>query len=273
MGIAIIGTDERVTCTYLMTSDERMNGNVEESGGNGYIIRKVFKYSKDPVEEWKQVCKYVLEIFKRQTIDVLLMIMDSLVDQNVSIIDFFKANVKSVNECYPYQSKEENDVDEHAAYLLNNLTVNNELHSNLRIKNYHFDEKIFKNLKELNIYNSKWIGYNRLLEIDCRSVVLGKNLISIKEWNLFIKKWIAMKTNKNLEYLELDYRDFEEFRALVLHDIPHELVDGGIKRTINKLSYPNRSIEISGGIDIRRVDGKTATFFVFQMEFLAMSVN
>ncbi|EFO93962.1 hypothetical protein CRE_09798 [Caenorhabditis remanei] len=162
MGIAIIGTDERVTCTYLMTSDEQMNGNVEESGGNGYIIRKVFKYSKDPVDEWKQLSKYVLEIFKRQTIDVLLMIMDSLVDQNVSIIDFLKANVKSVNECYPYQSKEENDVDEHAAYLLNNLTVNNELHSNLRIKNYHFDEKNFKNLKELNIYNSKWIGYNRL---------------------------------------------------------------------------------------------------------------
>ncbi|EFO99301.1 hypothetical protein CRE_20661 [Caenorhabditis remanei] len=104
--------------------------------------------------------------------------------------------------------------------------------SYLHIKNDNFNGKIPKNLKELHIDNSQWIGYERLLEIDCKSVILEKNLITNKEWNMFFKKWIAMKTHLNLEYLEIDYRDIEKFRALVLHDIPHEVMDGGVKRVL-----------------------------------------
>ncbi|EFO98791.1 hypothetical protein CRE_30501 [Caenorhabditis remanei] len=116
---------------------------------------------------------------------------------------------------------------------------------------------------ELYLPNSHWIGYERLLEIDCKSVILEKNRISDEQWNLFIKKWIAMETNKNLEHLELDYREIEEFRELVLHDIPHEVMDGGVKRVL-KTRF-NQTQEINEGIDIRRIDGKTVTFFVYQI--------
>ncbi|EFO93980.1 hypothetical protein CRE_09781 [Caenorhabditis remanei] len=271
LGIEIRGTDKLGLSMYLITPDKRIDGKIVEIERVGFILRRVYKYSKDPVDEWKQLCIYVLEIFKKQTIDVLSMTMDDFVDQNVSIIDFLRTNVKSVDVCYLFQSEEENDVNEHAAYLLNNLKVNNVLNFLLDMKNGNFDGKIPKNLKELHILSSQWIGYEKLLEIDCKRVVLRDNQISNKQWNLFLKKWIAVETHSNLEYLHLDYREIEEFKTLVLHDIPHEVVDGGVKRTIN--GYLNSHIEINGGIDIRRVDGKTATFFVFQMEFLAMSVN
>ncbi|EFO98787.1 hypothetical protein CRE_30500 [Caenorhabditis remanei] len=274
LGISINGTNNRVSCVYGMTSDKRLDGKIEEDKRNRFITRNVFKYSNNPIEEWKQLCKHVLEIFKKQTIDVLTLYMDEFVDHNVSIIDFLRTNVKSVDVCYLFQSEEENDVDEHAAYLLNNLKVNNELHSLLHIKNDYFEVKIPKNLKELNLHNSHWIGYERLLEIDCKSVILEKNQISDKEWNLFLKKWITMETNQNLEYLELGNRQLDIFRIHVLYDIPHEVVDGAVKRIL-KIRF-NQTQKISGGIDIRRIDGKTATLFVYRIfgkNRFAMSVH
>ncbi|EFO84509.1 hypothetical protein CRE_15820 [Caenorhabditis remanei] len=90
MGISINGTDELVSCLYVTTSDKRMDGKSADEKDDGYIIERT-----------------------KETIDVLLMTMDAFVDQNVSIIDFFKANVKSVNECNLFQWNEGKDVDEH----------------------------------------------------------------------------------------------------------------------------------------------------------------
>ncbi|EFO93982.1 hypothetical protein CRE_09780 [Caenorhabditis remanei] len=274
LGISIKGTNNRVSCVYEMTSDKRMDGKTEKDKRNRFITRKVFKYSKDPVEEWKQLCEHVLEIFKKQSIDRLTMTMDAFVDHNVSIIDFLRTNVKSVDKCNLWHSEDENDVDEHAAYFLNNLKISNELYFYLKIKNYNFDGEIPKNLKELYLPNSHWIGYEKLLDIDCRHVVLTNNRIWEEEWNLFLKKWIAMETHLNLEYLELDYRQLDIFRSHVLHDIPHEVVHEGVKRIL-KTRF-NLTLEINGGIDIRRIDGKTATFFVyrmFRMNRFAMNVH
>ncbi|EFO85503.1 hypothetical protein CRE_23041 [Caenorhabditis remanei] len=200
--------------------------------------------------------------------------MDSVVDQNVWIIDFLKSNTKSVSECDLFQSEQNNDVEEDAAYFLNNITINSKLFFKLNIKNENFHEKIPKNLEELNIQNSQWIGYDKLLKIDCKSVTLNKNRISDDQLNLFIKKWIAMETHLNLELLELDYRELDNFRDCVLHDIPYEEIDGGVKRVLK--TCRDKNIEINGGIDIRRIDGKTATFFAkrtFWKQYLAMSIH
>ncbi|KAF1758973.1 hypothetical protein GCK72_015433 [Caenorhabditis remanei] len=272
--ISLNGTNNFVSCTYEMTSDKKMDGKTEEYKYNGRIIRTVFKYSTDPIEEWKQLCKHVLELFKKQTIDALTVYMDSFVDQNVSIIDLLKINVKSVDRCNLFQSDEKNDVDGHTAYLLDNLKVNDELNLHLHIKNYNFDGKFPKTPKKLYLPNSHWIGYEKLLDIDCKHVVLRNNRITNEEWNLFLKKWISMETNQNLEYLELDNRYQDIFRIHVLYDIPHEVVDGRVKRVL-KIRF-NQTQAISGGIDIRRIDGKTATFFAhraFEMEYFIMSIH
>ncbi|EFO98707.1 hypothetical protein CRE_19522 [Caenorhabditis remanei] len=269
-GISIKGTNYLVTCTYEMTSDKQMDGKIEQSKYSRCITRRIFKYSKDPVDEWKQLCKYVLEIFKKQTINNLFMVLDAFADRNISIIDFLKTNVKSVNRCSLFQWDKENNVEENFAYLLNNITINNKLFSLLHIKNYYFDGKIPKHLKEIYIGNSQWIGYERLLEIDSKHVTLRDNQITNEEWNSFLKKWIAMETNQNLECLELSRKHLETFRALVLHDIPHEVVDGGVKRVLKNIH--DATEEISGGIDIRRTDGKTATFFT-QFDIFCMSVH
>ncbi|KAF1758974.1 hypothetical protein GCK72_015434 [Caenorhabditis remanei] len=243
--IEMHGTNRLVSCTYLMTSDKQMEGKIEEYGCDGYIVRRIYKYSTDPIEEWKQLSKHILEIFKKLTIDVLTLHMDALWE-------------------------EEHDVDDHAAYLLSNFKVNNELNFYLDTKNVNFDGKIPKNLKELHILNSHWIGYEKLLKIDCEHVSLRNNQITNEEWNMFLKKWITMETNQNLEYLQFDYRELDGFRELVLHDIPHEVVDEGVER--NLIIFPDETDEINGGIDIRRIDGKTATFFV-QYNVFSMSVN
>ncbi|EFO84990.1 hypothetical protein CRE_02739 [Caenorhabditis remanei] len=163
--IEMHGTNRLVSCTYLMTSDKQMDGKIEEYG-NVYITRSVYKYSTDPIEEWKQLSKHILEIFKKLTIDVLTLHMDALVDQNISIIDFLRTNVKSVDLCYLFQWEEENDVDDHAAYLLSNLKVNDELNFYVNIKNDNFNGKIPKNLKELHILTRIGLAYEKLLEID-----------------------------------------------------------------------------------------------------------
>ncbi|EFP06747.1 hypothetical protein CRE_29418 [Caenorhabditis remanei] len=233
--IWFVGTRNLVS--YVMTSDKEMDGKIEEKQCFESILpvplisRKVFKYSKDPVDEWKQLCKYVLEIFKKQSINNLRITMDAFVEQNVSIIDFLKANLKSVDRCTVSQKNREINVDEHTAYLLDKIQINSELFTDVYIKDVNFNGKFPKNLEDLHITTSKWIGYERLLEIDCKSVILEKSRILNEQWNLFIKKWIAMETNQNLVCLQLNYRNFEEFKALVLNDIPHEVVDEGVKRT------------------------------------------
>ncbi|KAF1758972.1 hypothetical protein GCK72_015432 [Caenorhabditis remanei] len=270
--IRLHGTKDVVSSFYVMTSDKEMDGKIEEKEWGRYIIRKVFKY--DPIDEWKQWFKYVMEIFRKQAIDVLTMTLTTFVDQNVSIIDFLKSNVKSVDRCSLYQRDEQINVDKHTAYLLDNVKINSELCYDAYINNDDFNPKIPKSLQELRIYNSKWIEYERLLEIDCKSVILKNNPISNKEWNVFVKKWRVMETNQNVEYLELDYREIKEFQELVLHDIPHEVVDRGVRRVLK--TRRNKTKEISGGIDIRRIDGKTATFFVYhtsRIQFFAMSIH
>ncbi|EFO98688.1 hypothetical protein CRE_19525 [Caenorhabditis remanei] len=256
----IHGTNHQASCIYDVASDKRMDGTTVEDESDGYITRKILKYSKDPVKRWKVMCKYVLELFKKKTIDFLSMRIDESVDHNVSVIDFLKTNEILVGRCFLYQARDEKNVDEHVAYLLENVTVTAQLFSGLKIKNKNIDVRIPKNLNELCIYYSQWIGYERLLEIDSKHVTLENGGISYKEWNLFLKKWISMETNQNLAYLKLDYRSLDRFRDHVLHDIPYEVVSEEVSRIV-PCRY-KQTQKINGGIDIRRIDGKTATFFV-----------
>ncbi|EFO90321.1 hypothetical protein CRE_19601 [Caenorhabditis remanei] len=249
--VGLYRTNEMVSCIYGITSNEKKIGKIKEKEKDGCIERKVYNYSKNPLEEWKQLCKHVLDIFKKQTIDDLSMQMDALVDQNVSLIDFLKANVKSVDECCLYQLDKKNNVDENFAYLLDNLKINKELCSHLHVKNDNFDKKIPKSLRELRIYNSHWIGYEKLMEFVLQEMDRNGKSFEFK-------------------YLELDRRELDRFRELVLYDIPHEVVDGGVERNLK--IFQNINIEISGGIDIRRIDGKTATFFLKYSVFM-MSVH
>ncbi|EFO84507.1 hypothetical protein CRE_15819 [Caenorhabditis remanei] len=261
LGIRLYGTKNVTSCCFVITRNILMDGKIrEEEWGT---IRRVYKYTNDPVEEWKQICKYALEIFKNQTVDVLSMTMDAFVDQNVSIIDFLKTNVKSVEDCSLYHVYKEKNMDWHTAYLLNNITVNAKLFSMVNISNKNFDGIIPKNLKEIYICNSQWIGYERL-RIKSR---MNNGFYSSK-------KWIAMETHLNLEYLELDYRELDRFSALVLYDIPHEVLDRGVKRVLK--TYDDEKRTVSGGIDIRRIDGRIATFFSvyrFQTLKFAMSIH
>ncbi|EFO88057.1 hypothetical protein CRE_15133 [Caenorhabditis remanei] len=230
--ITIRGINNFVTCTYEMTSDKQMDGKTEEMTYKDRIFRNVYNYAEDLVEGWKQLCKHVLDIFKRKTIDGIGMTMDEFVDHNVSVIDFLKTNEIVVNGCYLYQNRRKKNVDKHVAYFLKNLTVNLNFTLHLNIRNNNFDGKIPKRLHLLNIEPSKWIGYERLLKIDSKHVILRNNRITNEQWNLFLKKWVSMETNQNLEYMELDKRELGGFRDRVLYDIPHEVVSEEVSRIL-----------------------------------------
>ncbi|KAF1758981.1 hypothetical protein GCK72_015441 [Caenorhabditis remanei] len=231
LGIRFFGTKNLVSFSYLKTSmkmDEKIED--EECG----VLRKVKKYSKNSMVEWKQLCKLV----------------------------------------FLYQRDKTINVNKHTAYLLDNIKINSELYSYVFTKNENFNAKIPKNLKELYIKNSEWIRYERLLDIDCKSVTLEKTLLTNNEWNMFLKKWIAMETNQNLEYLEIDNISLNYFTGSVLNGIPYEVVDKAVKRSLK--SYCGVKTEVTGGIDIRRIDGKTGTFFYMYRPLkvnLAMSIH
>ncbi|EFO93979.1 hypothetical protein CRE_09783 [Caenorhabditis remanei] len=68
-----------------------------------------------------------------------------------------------------------------------------------------------------------------------------------------------METHLNLEFFQLDNRKLD-------------VVDEGAKRVLK--TRRNKTQEVSRGINISRIDGKTATFFfVFEKEFLVMCVH
>ncbi|KAF1758967.1 hypothetical protein GCK72_015427 [Caenorhabditis remanei] len=270
--VTITGPKYMTQCYYIFTSKEEMSGKVEDNAFQGWNEILVWKYSNNLVEDWKQLSKYVLEIFKKQTIDLFSMMLDTFKDHNVSIIDFVKSNAKSVDDCHMFQAEDKNNVDEHAAYVLENMKITFELLLCLHIKSDDFISKIPKDLKKFTILESQWVRYERLLEIDCKSVVLEDDQISDEEWNLFIKKWIEMETNQNLKYLEIDHKELDVFRDRVLHDIPYKEIDGEVKRTFT--TNINETLEISGGIDMQRIDGKTATFAVsFSTQRTAMIIH
>lgn len=269
MTIWIDGTNTLIT--YEITSDESKNGVIEEDEWEDNIHRKIFKYSKNPVDEWKMIYKYLSELFNKKSMKVLRFTIDALVDQNISTIDFLKANLKSVDECVLFGSDGDKHVNGHVAYFVDNIKINDTLELILENKNDNFDGKTPKNLQELYISDSGWIKYKNLLEMDSKNVTLSSSRISNEDWNLFLKKWIAMETNLNLEYLQFDYSGLIEFRDLVLYDIPREVVDREVKRNL-KIGR-NTTKEISGGVDIKRIDGKTATFFVSWIGSLAMSIH
>ncbi|KAF1758960.1 hypothetical protein GCK72_015420 [Caenorhabditis remanei] len=158
--------------------------------------------------------------------------MDEFVDYNVSMIDFLKTNEISVNKCSLFHWYSNINIDKHAAYLLENIKINNEFNFYLHIKNVNLDLKIPKGLTKLKMINTNWIGYKQLLEIDSVTVDVYKNRISYNDWNLFFKKWISMETNLNLELLDFVFESMKEFKDGVLFDIPYEVVDRGVKRDI-----------------------------------------
>ncbi|EFO84184.1 hypothetical protein CRE_16253 [Caenorhabditis remanei] len=258
--IEIRGTNEKISYSYVMTSDEELGRVIKQWKKDDFFKLKIYKYSKNTIERFQILCKYVLEVFKRQNIDILSMYMDESVDHNVSIIDFLKTNEISVDGCYLFHTDSDINVDEHAAYLLKNIKTNDLMYFFLHINNENIDLKFPKGLKKLEMVKSQWIGYERLLEIDSAQVILGTNQFSNKDWNAFFKKWIAMEAHLNLEFLDFEFKSMEEFKEFALHDIPYEEVDKAVKR-IMKTSNDG-PIEINGGIDIRRIDGKTATFSV-----------
>ncbi|EFO88058.1 hypothetical protein CRE_15132 [Caenorhabditis remanei] len=203
--IAIRGTDHIVSCIYEMTSKKNLDG---------------------------VIGKHVLDIFNKQTIDTLTVDMVEFVNYNVSMIDFLKTNEISVNKCSLFHWDCNINVDEHAAYLLENIKINNEFNFYLHIKNVNLDLKIPKGLTKLKMINTNWIGYKQLLEIDSVTVNVHKNRTSYNDWNLFFKKWISMETNLNLELLDFVFESMKEFKDGVLFDIPYEVVDKRVKRAI-----------------------------------------
>ncbi|EFO93999.1 hypothetical protein CRE_09815 [Caenorhabditis remanei] len=220
--IAIRGTNNIVSGIYEMTSEKNLDGVI------GYVVGgfklTVFKYSKDPIEGWKQLSKHVLDIFNKHTIDTLTVDMDEFVNYNVSIIDFLKTNEISVNKCSLFHWYSNINIDKHAAYLLENIKINNEFNFYLHIKNVNLDLKIPKGLTKLKMINTNWIEYKQLLEID----------------SVTVDKWISMETNLNLELLDFVFESMKEFKDGVLFDIPYEVVDNGVKRDIKTRSGISR---------------------------------
>ncbi|EFP05081.1 hypothetical protein CRE_15055 [Caenorhabditis remanei] len=218
---------------YIITSDETANGKMEE---NDWLQEKSyerfsFKYSENgQIEEWKLWMGRVAEIFNMESMKTLTMYTD-MYDME-SIVDCLKTHVKSIEMCSMSEKEAGKTNGEQVAEIMNNILIKKELNLFLSPLNNDFDARIPKNLKMISIKDAKWVGYEKLLDIDCRKLVLDESLLTNEDWNSFIKKWIAMETHLNLQFLEFYLSSIEEFRRLVLHDIPHEVIDEEVSRRL-----------------------------------------
>uniref|UniRef100_A0A1I7UU07 F-box domain-containing protein n=1 Tax=Caenorhabditis tropicalis TaxID=1561998 RepID=A0A1I7UU07_9PELO len=89
---------------YTMTSDESKDGKVTISDTG---IQESFKYSKDPIEKWKKLYKYLKEVLRCQFCKVTFDLSGPSFRE---IVDWLKCQ-QEVFESMSIKSKEERDDD------------------------------------------------------------------------------------------------------------------------------------------------------------------
>lgn len=266
---------------FAITADLERSEKIDDYELDGKMERRVFKFSADIVQGWEFYFNLISGIFKNQSINVLWMYFDSFPDQNKSITDLLKS--KPIDVCYASEVRPHKYREEDVTYFLNNITINHSLDIAIFCQNRNFDVRIQENLDLVVLKEAEWLTIEKLLEIDALQLIIREHRLKIQEWNLFMKRWIAMETHLNLKYLDFDFGNWEEFTEKVLADIPHEVIDRRVSRllvchyngtAVSDEGYNMRSV--NGGIDIKRRDGTTATFFMDVGDWsfvVAMSVH
>ncbi|CAL2039058.1 unnamed protein product [Caenorhabditis brenneri] len=225
--------NERMKCEYILTS----------SGYNEFSViytdRKRFdtiqKRTENKFDEFKKICIIVLDIFESNR-KILHFDINADPNENRVIIDMLKS--KSFESCHIYDN-EGNEQD--LKHLLENLEFTEKL-TIFSIRHY-LPMELPKHVKSLSFGNARFVTLEQLLRLECARISFGTTSLTNRDINMFLKSWIALESNLNLEHLEIGL--LSSSTEDVLRNIPIEIPDG------IPLLPPS-------GVDIKRNDGMMA---------------
>ncbi|KAF1750215.1 hypothetical protein GCK72_016762 [Caenorhabditis remanei] len=247
--VGIIGTEN--IYYFRLISDKTKDGHREE--------RKLFKYSEDPLSDFKKYVEYAIDTFC-WPVSLLRFDLGAFIAQSISIIDWLKPHVETFTYFYLHS-----DIisDEYVPYFLNNIEVTWNLVLNTKMSD-NFQLILPRSIKAFEILQSDFVTLDQLSSFDCEFIRLCNTKISNQELNQFFKNWMTSKSNINLQNFSIHIENMESLETIL--NLPHDRVDPGTVRTFRRYRRP---FHVAGGIDIKRDDGKITTFLLEPyMEFL-----
>ena len=215
--VGIIGTEN--IYYFKLTSDKTKDGHREE--------RKLFKYSEDPLSDFKRYVEYAIDTFC-WPVSSLYFNLGAFIAQNKSIIDWFKLHV----EPFSYFSLHSDIIsDEYVSYFLNNIEVDSNLVLNTKMSD-NFQLILPRSIEKIEIDKSNFVTLDQLSNFDCEYIRLCNTKISNQELNQFFKNWMTSKSNINLQTFSIHIENMESLDTIL--NLPHERVDPGTVRTFRR---------------------------------------
>ncbi|KAF1750268.1 hypothetical protein GCK72_016815 [Caenorhabditis remanei] len=205
-------------------------------------------YSEDVIDEWMNLVKTVIEIFKFVE-HIVIFYIDKFPTKNKSIVDFIKSLTPSIEICEFHGNTE---TDEDVEYFLNNLNVTEFVGFNLKLSDrFTFPQDNF--LEGFTIDPGNWLTFDKILRL--KGSEFYDSPITNQELNQFLILWMTSQCHQNLEYLLININDPQSLDTIF--DLAFEKMNPNVER-IGRLSN-NATVSLKGGIDIKRNDRMTGT--------------
>ncbi|PIC35886.1 hypothetical protein B9Z55_015095 [Caenorhabditis nigoni] len=106
--------------------------------------------------------------------------------------------------------------------------------------------------------SNNWMCLNDISNSDCKQIKLDKSEFTPTEWNIFLKSW-RNGSNQRMEYITANIIESEDMMIELTDGLNVEERDESLIRTFVFVSTP---WAFSGGLDIKREDGKVASVVI-----------
>uniref|UniRef100_A0A1I7TUN6 F-box domain-containing protein n=1 Tax=Caenorhabditis tropicalis TaxID=1561998 RepID=A0A1I7TUN6_9PELO len=257
--ISILGRDSKIiSYDYSWTLDDPIIFLVKNF--NTHQITFVdMKIAKNPIEEFMKTYEYIREVFGCVIKYVHYELGAFSRRTSKTIIDFLlrqQESIPEVNIHGDFQNQSHNDVK----YHISKLKVSETLEIDLSHYKNNFQLEIPKGFLNLHVLSAKFIKYEQFQRLKHQEIVLYDSRMTDRDINRFLKSWIACKSHLNLESLLIVVLR-QTLDEEMMNDIPYEeTTDPNILEKFDR--YPFHA-KVTGGLKIKRSDGKVATASAF----------
>ncbi|CAO4371637.1 unnamed protein product [Caenorhabditis nigoni] len=216
-------------CTSPIQYFVKWTANREEDGSRDFWEYQshdiLYKYSENRTDVLKEFKEYYLYVKSLMSVEV-----DSVVWHMGDFNQLCRNNVdwlRSNGPEFPALSVHgSNQQQEELQYILDNLKFT----KSLKIVASMIDSienplplRIPDTLEELSIFHGPWITLDYIMSLKMRRLEFYHTYLTNENLNVFFKSWIEMKSHHNLERLEINLTNREDFIVIGLRDIPYRM--------------------------------------------------
>ncbi|CAL2042872.1 unnamed protein product [Caenorhabditis brenneri] len=248
---------------------------------------------KDKLIGIQQIVKYVNYLFDEpvhsidlvteehpndfiRIIDSIMLVQESIeectlgfgVDDDIEVqnfdefIDVFDVR-EPETETFDDEKNTEGSIDECLTHLLDNCKITGSL-SIYEGPSSQFSHSWNVQLDSLYVLNGSSITFQKLTNINCKSLEICCSSLTNEDANQFLKHW-QNGGNSRLKFLSTEMNSINQ--EVITLGIATVLQQRGLFRYYESMTNPNFKVGKFGGLDIRRNDGTTGTIFLNDHEF------